>query len=304
MITVVCLSYRRPELLRRALNSILAQTLRPERVLVVDNATDQSAAVAAVVREFPTVTLIANPDNRGFAGGMNTGLRAVACGHVLITEDDLELAPDCLATFHAARSTGDLLGGVLIDVDTGAVEWSGGRLNFTHGYWGPNCYLTHLPQPPPSATEPIRCEFVSGCLLFADVALFQTIGGFREDFFVYGEDVEFCARLQALGRSVVLHPAARALHLAPHRKALGGFVAFHHEKNYIANWFLYAPTWRLPEALLRFVILRFLAAALRDRGAAAGRIAQAVWFWLPKGVRLWGDRRGARVSSVTVIDRK
>lgn len=295
MITVICLSYQRPALLRRALQSIERQSRGPDRILVVDNVSARSGEVAEVVREFPRVQLQANPDNRGFAGGMNTGLALVSTGRVLLTEDDLELAPDCLASFEARQEEADLLGGVLVDVETGGVEWAGGRLNFETDYWGTSAYLTRMPQAA-SGEEVLVCDFVSGCLLFGDIGLFRRDGGFRRDFFVYGEDVEFCARLRARGRRVAVIRSARALHLAPHHRALSGVVAWHHEKNYLANWFLYAPTWRLPEAGLRFVLLRMLRFLLRGEWSALRNLTRAVGFWLPRVGQLWRDRQGKRVG--------
>jgi GT2 family glycosyltransferase len=295
MITVICLSYQRPALLRRALQSIECQSRAPDRILVVDNFSARSGEVAAVVREFPRVQLQANPDNRGFAGGMNTGLAMVSAGRVLLTEDDLELAPDCLANFETRQAEADLLGGVLVDVETGVVEWAGGRLNFETDYWGTSAYLTRMPQPS-SEEEVLVCDFVSGCLLFGDIELFRRDGGFRRDFFVYGEDVEFCARLRARKRRVAVIPSARALHLAPHHRALSGVVAWHHEKNYLANWFLYPPVWRLPEAFLRFYLVRLIRCALRGDGSSLLNLGKALGFWLPRAGLLWKDRRGKRVS--------
>src|SRR5438477_12583347 len=96
-LSIVVLSYNRPELLRKALQSIAAQTLTDREVLVVDNPSPNSARIHAVVAEFNGVRLLANVANAGFTGGMNQGLAEARGAYVYLTEDDIELESDCTA---------------------------------------------------------------------------------------------------------------------------------------------------------------------------------------------------------------
>src|SRR2546423_13014018 len=91
-VSVVMLSYNRPAYLRRALESVLAQSHRPAEIIVVDSRSPGSDEVARVVKSScPQCRLIQMPRNAGFAGGMNRGLRACRGEWVLLTEDDLLL---------------------------------------------------------------------------------------------------------------------------------------------------------------------------------------------------------------------
>src|SRR5579875_3091482 len=98
-VSVVVLSYNRPHLLRRALASVQAQDCDLFEVLVVDNRSLRSQEVAQAVAEFPSVRLISNPTNLGYTGAMNLAIKTVRGQYVLLTEDDMVLAPSCVKEF-------------------------------------------------------------------------------------------------------------------------------------------------------------------------------------------------------------
>ena len=100
-VTIVVLSFERPELLRKALHSIAVQSEPQCEVIVVDNASPRSEIVRGVVSEFPGVRLIANASNLGFTGGMNCGIAAAAGSYIYLTEDDIELDRNCIAALVA-----------------------------------------------------------------------------------------------------------------------------------------------------------------------------------------------------------
>src|SRR5947209_6307903 len=95
-VSVVVLSYERPALLREALRSLAAQSYAPREIIVVDNRSTVSDEVARVAAEFPSVRLIRNRENVGYAAGMNRGIAEAACEYVYLTEDDITLDRDCI----------------------------------------------------------------------------------------------------------------------------------------------------------------------------------------------------------------
>ncbi len=98
MVAAVVLSWNRREDTLACLRSLAAAEPAP-RVIVVDNASTDGTS-EAVRREFPTVELIENPSNLGFAAGNDVGIqRALAEGadHVLVLNNDTEVEPRFLA---------------------------------------------------------------------------------------------------------------------------------------------------------------------------------------------------------------
>ena len=90
-ISVVVLSYNRPEELAESLESIIAQEFRELEIIVVDNHSANSEKVAEVVGRFPGTRFFPQSKNLGFAAGMNVGLAVATGDFIHITEDDIIL---------------------------------------------------------------------------------------------------------------------------------------------------------------------------------------------------------------------
>ncbi|RBP48130.1 glycosyl transferase family 2 [Roseimicrobium gellanilyticum] len=104
-VTVIIPTYRRPDVLPRAISSAQRQTLKPAQILVVDDGSgDHSAEVAA---SFPTVTVLQQP-NAGAANARNLGLRSCTSDYVASLDHDdawdegfLQAAVDALKAHQA-----------------------------------------------------------------------------------------------------------------------------------------------------------------------------------------------------------
>src|SRR5262245_51490597 len=91
-ISVVVLSYNRPEHLANSLRSVFAQDVDADLdVIVVDNLSPKSAEVAQVVADFPRVRFLPQNENLGFSGGMNVGMAATRGDYLHLHEDDIVL---------------------------------------------------------------------------------------------------------------------------------------------------------------------------------------------------------------------
>jgi len=251
-VTVVVLSYDRPGLLEQALHSIERQDYQSREVLVVDNRSDASARVKEIASGSAGVTLISNESNQGFTGGMNQGLGAARGEYVYLTEDDIELAPDCLSELVAYLDTHPdvgLAGPVMWNRNTPTVRCAGGRFVL-----GPIYQLTieSAGQTSAPASEPYRTMFLPGAMIAARTALLRELGGFRADFFMYGEDVELCSRVLKRGLAIAIVPAAKVYHHEPPALPDSALLAFHKHKNLAALYLLHAPLVVLPAFLARY----------------------------------------------------
>src|SRR5882672_5852934 len=124
LVSVLLISHDRPQLIGAAIASLVAQTLLDRDILVVDNRSPRSGEIAGIVAGFPGVRLVSAPTNLGFPGGINLGLRHARGRYVMITEDDIALPPDCLATLathlDAHPATG-VVTGRLVESTTGKI---------------------------------------------------------------------------------------------------------------------------------------------------------------------------------------
>jgi hypothetical protein len=180
------------------------------RVLLVDNGS-QDDSVAAVWRVFPAVEVLALPQNRGYARGMNAGLcRALAAGAqwTLLVNNDAVVAPDLLARLLAAASPP----GVGISTPT-IFRWDDPSAVWPSAGWRRRLTLAAFDTTarPPSPL-PYDVDWATGCCLLVRRAVWQEVGLFDEGFPFYYEDHDLCLRARAAGWRILHVPAAWAWH--------------------------------------------------------------------------------------------
>lgn len=274
--TIVVLSYDRPQLLGQALRSIEAQTCKPCEVLVIDNASSSSPRIRELVSGFQGVRLIANATNRGFTGGMNQGLAEAEGEYIYLTEDDIELDPSCVATlvdFLEQHPATALAGPVMWNRRHPTIRCAGGSFTFGSVY---QMRVNGEGQTTLPDSAPFETMYLPGAMIAARTRELRQLGGFRSDFFMYGEDVELCARVLERGRTITIVPCARVYHHEPTDQPEPAAVAFHKQKNLAALYMLHAPLRVLPGFFVRYVLVDGVRRLFRS------------WTTLPTWVAAWG----------------
>jgi GT2 family glycosyltransferase len=263
-VTIVVLSYNRPELLRKAVASIAEQSEPHCEVIVVDNASPRSAMVREIAAEFAGVRLIANAANLGFTGGMNRGIAAATGRYIYLTEDDIELDSRCIAVLVAYLEQHEevaLAGPVMWNRGTATVRCAGGSFRFGTIY---QMQVMGVGQSQIADAVPYPTMYLPGAAIAARTDVLRRLGGFRRDFFMYGEDVELCARALECGGAVVVVPDAHVYHHEPQSPSDSFRVRFHKQKNLIALYLLHAPMHVLPGFLARYVVIDGIRRIARD----------------------------------------
>lgn len=113
--SVVIPTYRRPDLLRRCLDSVLGQTFTSFEVIVTDDerADGESwAFLQQACRSDGRIRAVRNQGDRGQVANTNNGVRHAVGSWVKLIHDDDELYPQCLERFHAALADEGSLEGV------------------------------------------------------------------------------------------------------------------------------------------------------------------------------------------------
>ncbi|MDN3935304.1 glycosyltransferase family 2 protein [Arthrobacter sp. YD4] len=214
-VSVVICSYteQRWDLLMRVIDSVHAQTLRPEQVIVVvDHNVDLYKRLVATVQD---VTLVESTGPKGLSGARNTGAALVTSDIVAFLDDDAEAEPTWLERLTALYDDSDVL------AVGGRVEpvWEGGR----PGHFGPEldwivgCSHRGLP------TVASEVRNVVGANMSFRREILQHVGGFnvslgRQATKPLGcEETEICIRaaIGSPGSRVVYEPAAVVRHHVP-----------------------------------------------------------------------------------------
>lgn len=202
MITAIVPVFNGREHLRRLLDSLDAQTRRPEEILVVDNGSTDGAPELAGSRG---ARVIAMGRNTGFAPAVNRGIREARGSSLAILNSDVVLEPDYLQTLAAAEApfaTGKILGPQgLLDATFDLTSRAGTTWRAGAG----------MPDAPPfDRAREIHSPPFTAVLIRSEV--FQQAGFLDERFESYLEDAEFGLRCTRLGISGRYVPQARAVH--------------------------------------------------------------------------------------------
>lgn len=240
-VSVVIGSYRRPDSLLRVLQSVAAQSLSPIEVIVVDNQSDQSERIRSTCERFPSVRLVALPDNAGFARAMNEGLKCAKGEYVLFLCDDVILEPKCVEyLIRAIQSEAEagLVTGTLVQAKSGNIQCRGISVSLGRNFHQTLRYRDYPVSTPP--LEPHDVGVAPGGFCLGRRLVLDRLGGFRGDFYMYFEDVEFSLRIARAGYRVIAVPQAFAtdLHL-PHEFA-GRRVGRSKARNLLSLYLIYA----------------------------------------------------------------
>ncbi len=222
-IGIVVVAYNSEREIGRCLDSIPAGL----ETVVVDNASQDGTRREVASR--PAVRLIANPWNRGFAGGANQGIGALDCDLALLLNPDAELVSglDALTSqfnlAEVAAAGGKLLG----DDGRSQAGFMVRRLPTARTLVFETLGLNRL-WPGNPVNRRYRCfdldpdaeasvEQPAGAFLMIRRDVWRQLGGFDESFYpVWFEDVDFCKRVAMAGYRIRYTPLSVAKHSGGH----------------------------------------------------------------------------------------
>ena len=226
---IVVVSYNACADLEACLASIRAAPPgRPHAIVVVDNASRDGSA-DAVAERWPDVQLIRNARNLGFAAANNVGIRACSGALVLLLNSDTIVPAGALDRLVAALERhphAAIAGPRLVDA-RGRPELSFGR---ALGPWNEfrqralgTLYEREVAAVGRWVARRVATEqwpdWVSGACLLVRRPDAEAVGLLDERYFMYGEDVDFCAAVRARGRAVLFTPDAEIVHLRGRSRA-------------------------------------------------------------------------------------
>jgi len=223
-LSVIIVNWNGKNVLRDCLSSIYRIRHRVDfEVIVVDNASSDDS-VRMLQSEFPTVRVLCNPSNLGFAAGNNLGFALAHGRHVLLLNSD---------TLVLAGALDESVRYLDEHPDVGVV---GCRVEFPDGSFQTSCYrfsdpwvlfMARLLPLGTVASErlnfgrylgrqfriPTEVDCVAGCFMVVRRKVICDCGGLDEDFFMYGEDEEWCGRIKLKGWKVVYFPDVTIIHI-------------------------------------------------------------------------------------------
>lgn len=267
-LSVVIVSYNTADLIGSCLASVAASSGAPPEVFVVDNASRDGSA-DMIRHRFPDVRLIVNSGNRGFAAANNQILDRCLGEFIFFLNPDARVLPEtfekAIAYMRKNPHIG-LAGAKIINPDETPQE------SITYRYPGEKQTRGELPPLPGK----IAC--VLGAGMIARRAMIERVGGFDEDFFLYGEDEDLCLRIRKNGgeigyieEAVVIHHGGQSERLTltaeRYRKKVRAVYLFY-SKHYLAETIARIKRADRLKARWRLLTLRLAMPFLPDKVTA------------------------------------
>lgn len=184
-------------------------------VFVVDNASSDES-LKNVKNKFPEINYIENKENLGFGKANNIALKKVNTPYVLFLNPDTQVDRGTIPFLIKFMEEDKKIGAVTCKVvlEDGSLDWASHRafpnplvalsyaLNIDRFYHKTSEDLTKVHE----------VDVISGAFFLTRKSILDKIGGFDEDYFMYGEDIDLCFRIKKAGYKIMFVPSVKIIH--------------------------------------------------------------------------------------------
>jgi GT2 family glycosyltransferase len=274
--SIIVVNYNTRQTLLRCVGSLLPSLGADCEVIVVDNAS-ADGSLEALETAFPSVTTISAPSNEGFGKGCNLGARHARGKYLVFLNPDTTVAPHWLealvAPLEADGAAGLVTAKILLADRPDRINTCG---NVVHLSGLTLCRGLGHPKHAFDRSEEVHAVSGAACAISRD--LFDHLGGFDEEMFLYVEDTDLSLRARLAGRFCWYVPDSVVFHQYLFR--LTPSKIFYQERN---RYLMLLKTlrWRtlavlLPAQLLAEVIA-WSFVLLRDRAHLKNKLRAYAW---------------------------
>jgi GT2 family glycosyltransferase len=217
-IAVVILNWNGVKLLEQFLPSVIQ--FSPEATIyVADNAsTDES--VAFIKNNFPTVKIVQNKTNQGFAGGYNEALEHIDAEIYALVNSDIEVTQNwlkpILETFETEPKTAIIQPKILDFKRKEYFEYAGAGGGFIDQLGYPFCrgrIFDTLEKDKGQYNDKIEIFWASGACFFIRSTVYKELKGFDQDFFAHQEEIDLCWRAINKGYTIKYNSESTVYHV-------------------------------------------------------------------------------------------
>lgn len=202
-LSIIIVSYNTADLIAACLESVLSDNMCIKEIFVIDNASTDGS-VEVIRKKFPDVSITVNNVNKGYAAANNQAINECRGRYIFFLNPDTIVTPGSLGRMVAYMDTHPdvgLAGTRVINQDGSPQE------SVSYHYPGEK-YASQSFQ---GLKGKIAC--VLGASMIVRTGLIQSIGGFDEDYFLYGEDQDLALRVRRNGFEIGFIDDAAIIHL-------------------------------------------------------------------------------------------
>lgn len=224
-VSIIIVNYNTCELTLQCIRSVFrSRTQFHYEIILIDNASIDGT-IAAVKAKFPSVYCIENKENVGFSKANNQGIRLAKGRYILLLNSDTVIQEDTLETMVKFMDEHPEVGasGCKVVLPDGSLDkacrrgfptpsasfyyFSGLAKLFPHSARFNQYHLGHLDE---DDEYPVDC--LVGAFMMVRRETIEQVGLLDEDFFMYGEDIDWCYRIKEAGWINYYYPKTKIIH--------------------------------------------------------------------------------------------
>lgn len=211
----------------------MASTYSNKTIVVVDNAsTDDS--IEFLQKNYPSIQLLRNLNNDGFAGGYNWALQKVKADYYVLLNSDVEVTPNWIQPIIELMETDTTIAAcqpkILSWHNKKQFEYAGacGGYIDSLGYpFSRGRVFDVCEQDQQQYNTPQKIFWATGAAMFVRSTIFHQLNGFDASFFAHMEEIDLCWRMQLAGYNIYVQPLSTVYHVG------GGTLPKGYRKTYL-----------------------------------------------------------------------
>ena len=240
-VSIIIVNYNVRHFILQCLDSIYRSNydLTNIEVIVIDN-NSIDGSIAAIKETFPQVNIIANSDNKGFGRANNQGIKIAKGKYILLLNPDTILQEDTLDICKNYMLNDDSIGAIGVKMVDGNGTYLKESKRSLPSLWSSFFKITGLnrlfPNTPlfsgyytrdTSGDVNEKIEVLCGAFMYCHGTLLQQLGGFDEDYFMYGEDIDLSKRIIESGYEIHYISDTRIIHFKGESSKKASFNYIH-----------------------------------------------------------------------------
>jgi len=218
-VAIVILNWNGRSFLETFLPFVLSSLPENASLWVADNASSDDS-VHFLSEHFPSVLILKNPENEGFAKGYNTALKQIQADYYVLLNSDVEVTANWIQPVIQLMETNPKIAAVqpkiLQYTHRHLFEYAGAAGGWIDAFGYPFCkgrIFDHCEADLGQYDEPAPIFWASGAAMFIRATAFHEAGGFDPFFFAHQEEIDLCWRLQRMGYSIYVCPQSVVYHV-------------------------------------------------------------------------------------------
>jgi GT2 family glycosyltransferase len=215
MVSIIIINYRQKELVLACVDSIRKMIRSPYEIIIVNNSPEEMIGAGEGINVIPN-------ENRGFSQANNLAATQAKGEYLLFLNADTEIRNDFLngAVTALKENNSGAMGMKMYSTDG----------TFQLSFWEENTFSNEkinkrneerfrsrdtefINQVEENHSEVTEVAWVSGAAMLMKKDVFEKVGGFDEDFFLFYEDADLCKRVKEAGYGIYFYPKSDILHL-------------------------------------------------------------------------------------------